>query len=43
MTRRYAHLSISNLREAVARISNTNNTTIAPGPIRETRAEAFIN
>ena len=33
MTKRYSHLSIDNLHEAVARISKTNSTTIAPAPI----------
>jgi integrase len=41
MTRRYAHLSISNLHEAVSRIST--GTTIAPEPIVETRAQGFVN
>jgi integrase len=30
MSRRYAHLSISNLHEAVSRISKTNSTPVAP-------------
>jgi hypothetical protein len=41
MTRRYAHLSIANLHEAVSRISS--DTPIATEPIRETRADAYLN
>jgi integrase len=41
MTKRYAHLSISNLHEDVSRISNS--TTVAPEPISETAANSFIN
>jgi integrase len=33
MTRRYAHLSISNLHEAVARIATPTDTPVAPEPI----------
>ena len=41
MTRRYAHLSIENLHEAVSRIST--DTAIAPEPIRDTRADTYLN
>ena len=41
MTRRYAHLSISNLHEAVSGIAT--GTTVAPEPIREARADGYIN
>jgi len=41
MTRRYAHLSIANLHEAVSRIST--DTPIAPEPAHETRADAYLN
>ncbi len=41
MTRRYAHLSISNLHEAVSRISNS--TTVAPEPISEPAQVAYLN
>ena len=41
MTKRYAHLSISNLHEAVSRISNS--TIVAPEPISEAAANSFIN
>jgi site-specific recombinase XerD len=41
MTRRYAHLSIANLHEAVSRIST--DTPIAPGPIGETRTDAYLH
>ena len=41
MTRRYAHLSIANLHEAVSRIST--DTPIAPESIHETRADAYLN
>jgi integrase len=41
MTRRYAHLSIANLHEAVSRIST--DTPIAPEPIRATRTSAYLN
>lgn len=39
MTRRYPHLSISNLHEAVSRIS----TPVAPRPLSETRADGYVN
>jgi integrase len=41
MAKRYAHLSISNLHEAVSRIAT--GITLAPEPIRETRADAYPN
>jgi hypothetical protein len=41
MTKRYAHLSISNLHEAVSRIANS--TIVAPEPISEAAANSFIN
>jgi integrase len=41
MSRRYAHLSISNLHEAVSRIANS--TPVAPEPMRESRSDAFLN
>jgi integrase len=41
MSRRYAHLSIANLHEAVSRIATS--TTVAPESIRETRADAYLN
>ena len=41
MSRRYAHLSISNLHEAVSRIANS--TTVAPEPARETHANGYLN
>jgi len=41
MSRRYAHLSISNLHEAVSRIENS--TPVAPEPMRETRTDAYLN
>jgi integrase len=41
MTRRYAHLSISNLHDAVSRIANS--TTVAPEPIREARSGGYVN
>ncbi|MGC2464603.1 MAG: tyrosine-type recombinase/integrase [Candidatus Acidiferrum sp.] len=41
MTKRYAHLSISNLHDAVGRISNS--TCIAPEPIRESQPESYVN
>ena len=43
MSRRYAHLSISNLHEAVARIEKPNGTTVAPEPIREPRVDAYVH
>jgi site-specific recombinase XerD len=42
MTRRYAHLSISNLQEAVARIAR-NSTTVAPAVIPENRGDLYLN
>jgi integrase len=41
MAMRYAHLSISNLHEAVARIANS--TPVAPEPISETAAIPYVN
>jgi integrase len=41
MTRRYAHLSLANLHEAVSRIST--DTTIAPEAMRETRTDGYLN
>jgi integrase len=41
MTKRYAHLSISNLHEAVSRISN--NTTVAPEPNSKVSANSYVN
>jgi site-specific recombinase XerD len=41
MTRRYAHMPISNLHEAVARIE-MNSTPIAPEPVVETREVVVI-
>jgi integrase len=41
MTKRYAHLSISNLHEAVSRIANS--TTVAPEPVVETAQVAYIH
>lgn len=41
MTKRYAHLSISNLHEAVARISNS--TTVAPATQTETGQREYVN
>jgi integrase len=41
MTKRYAHLSISNLHEAVSRISNS--TAVAPEPNSKTAANSYIN
>jgi integrase len=43
MTRRYAHLSISNLHEAVARIEQPTDTTVAPEPIFERDAISYVN
>ena len=40
MTRRYAHLSISNLHEAVARIAH--GTPVAPEPIMETQTISYV-
>ena len=42
MTRRYAHLAISNLHEAVARIENSTSTTVAPEPKTEGASVAWI-
>jgi integrase len=41
MTKRYAHLSISNLHEAVSRISNS--TPIAPEQIPDAKANSYVN
>ena len=41
MSRRYAHLCISNLPEAVSRIAN--GTPVAPEPREETRANGYLN
>jgi integrase len=41
MSRRYAHLSISNLHEAVSRIANS--TPVALEPMRESRADGYLN
>jgi len=41
MTKRYAHLSISNLHEAVSRISNS--TPIAPEQIPDSKANSYVN
>jgi integrase len=41
MTKRYAHLSISNLHEAVSRISNS--TPIAPDQISDPKANSYVN
>jgi integrase len=41
MSRRYAHLSISNLHEAVSRIAN--GTPVAPEPVRQGRGDGYIN
>jgi integrase len=40
MSRRYAHLSIANLHEAVSRIAT--GTPVAPEPIAETRVVSYI-
>jgi hypothetical protein len=40
MTKRYAHLAISNLHDAVSLLSNS--TTVAPPPIPEVRPELSI-
>jgi integrase len=42
MTRRYAHLSISNLHEAVARIETPNSTPVAPEPAAPTADVAYV-
>jgi integrase len=41
MTKRYAHLSISNLHEAVSRISNS--TPVAPEQMLSDKANSYIN
>jgi hypothetical protein len=41
MSRRYAHLCISNLHEAVSRIANS--TTVAPEHAQETHADGYVN
>jgi integrase len=41
MTKRYAHLKIDNLHEAVSRI--TNSTTLAPATISESTETAYVN
>ena len=41
MSRRYAHLCISNLPEAVSRIAN--GTPVAPEPREKTRANGYLN
>jgi integrase len=41
MSHRYAHLSITNLHEAVSRIANS--TSVAPEPLRETNAGRYFN
>jgi len=41
MSRRYAHLSISNLHEAVSRI--TDSTTVAAEPISPSSALRYVN
>lgn len=43
MTRRYAHLSISNLHAAVAKIESANSTAVAPEPQQEKRADGYVN
>jgi integrase len=40
MTRRYSHLAISNLHEAVSRISNS--TPVAPEPVTKTQAASHV-
>jgi integrase len=42
MTRRYAHLSISNLHEAVALIATPTDTTVAPESIARTSDVVFV-
>jgi integrase len=42
MTRRYAHLSISNLHEAVSRIETSTATTTATGPVSEKPESAYL-
>jgi hypothetical protein len=41
MSKRYAHLSISNLHEAVSRIANS--TPAAPDPVSEVAQVAYIH
>ena len=41
MSRRYAHLSISNLHEAVSRIAIS--TPVAPEPLHEPNANSYFN
>jgi integrase len=41
MSRRYAHLSISNLHEAVSRIANS--TTVAPERAQEIHVNGYLN
>jgi integrase len=41
MTRRYSHLAISNLHQAVSLIGKTD-TTVAPAPIAEVRPDAYV-
>jgi site-specific recombinase XerD len=42
MTRRYAHLSIWNLHEAVARIASSTDTPVAPDAERKAVGVAYI-
>jgi integrase len=42
MTRRYAHLSISNLHEAVARIATPTDTPVAPEPDAGTPGVVYV-
>lgn len=42
MTKRYAHLSITNLHEAVSRIANLNSTPVAPEPHVEVSESSTI-
>jgi integrase len=42
MSRRYAHLSISNLHEAVSRIATSIDTTVAPGPLAENEGPVYV-
>jgi site-specific recombinase XerD len=41
MAQRYAHLSISNLHDAVSRLERS--TTVAPEPIRQTQADSYVH
>ena len=43
MTRRYAHLSISNLHEAAARIATPTDTPVARDAIAEKREVAYVH